>query len=314
MTTGQLTADDMDIAEIRTGIGKLKKERNALILAHNYQLNEVQDVADHVGDSYYLSKVAANTDYDVIVFCGVRFMAETASILSPDKLVLLPESDAGCPLADMITDSDVRDLKRRHPGAPVVCYINSSAEVKAESDVCCTSSNALRITSLLNNEKVIFVPDENLGNYVARKLPDKKIVLWRGRCPVHARVKAEDVLLMRGKHPGALVLVHPECMPEVVELADYVGSTADIIRQAEASDVPTLIIGTEIGVLHHLKHSSPEKQIFILQPDLVCPDMKKTSLRSVYESLANDRHPVQVPEILAEKARRAITRMLETVQ
>lgn len=311
MNTKVLSPAEEGLKELHAKLQILKKERNALILAHNYQLNEVQDVADYVGDSYYLSKVVAERACDVIVFCGVRFMAETAAILSPEREVLLPEPTAACPLADMISASDVRALKSRHPGAPVVCYINSTAEVKAESDICCTSANAVRIVAALPAKKVIFVPDENLGQYVARQLPDKEIVLWPGHCPVHAGVSQDDVRIMREKYPAAEVMVHPECRPEVLELADFVGSTADILRRAELSDAQTLVIGTEVGVLHSLKRERAERQAFILQPGLVCPNMKKTRLQHVYDALKQNRHRIEVAEPLRESAKRAISRMLE---
>ncbi len=299
------------MVELQKEIESLKKQHNAVILAHNYQLDEVQAVADHVGDSFHLSKIAADTDSDVIVFCGVRFMAETAKILSPGKVVLLPEIDAGCPLADTITGEDVRDLKERYPGAPVVCYINSSADVKAECDVCCTSSNAVKIVSSLPDRKIIFVPDENLGDYVAKQLPDKELILWQGCCVTHAKVKPSDVDQVRDKYPGAQILVHPECAPAVVEMADFVGSTSEIIRYAEASDAEVLIIGTELGVLSKLKASRPEKQFFLLHTGLVCPNMKKTRIQSVYESLLKKQYEIKVDEAVAQEAKRSLTRMLE---
>lgn len=301
------------MVELTKEIEKLKRERNAIILAHNYQLDEVQAIADYVGDSFYLSKVAASIDCDVIVFAGVRFMAETAKILAPDKVVLLPEIAAGCPLADTITDEDVRKLKRQHPAAPVVCYINSSAEVKAESDICCTSSNAIKIVSSLPQRKVIFVPDKNLGGYVAKNLPDKELILWKGCCPTHAKVKPGDILHMREKYPEAKLVVHPECVPAVVELADFAGSTSEIFSYAENSDASVIIIGTEVGVLCKLRASRPEKQMLLLHPGLKCPDMKKTELKSIYEALLNNRYQIQVEEKVAEKAKHAITRMLGIV-
>lgn len=299
------------MVELKREIENLKRKRNAIILAHNYQLDEVQEVADYVGDSFYLSKVAASIDCDVIVFSGVRFMAETAKILSPDKVVLLTEIDAGCPLADTITGQDVRNIKNQHPGVPVVCYINSSTEVKAESDVCCTSSNAVKVVSSLPGRKVIFVPDGNLGDYVAKQLPDKELISWEGCCVTHVKVKPDDVRQVRERHPDAKILIHPECTPSVVELADFVGSTSEIIRYAESSDAEVLIIGTEVGVLCNLRASRPEKHFFLLHPGLVCPNMKKTRLQSVYESLLNNRYEINVEETLAEKARHTLTRMLE---
>jgi quinolinate synthase len=298
------------LVELFDEIKKLKRERNAVILAHNYQLDEVQQVADYIGDSFYLSKIAANIACEVIVFAGVRFMAETAAILSPDKIVLLPEPDAGCPLADTITYEDVKNLKCQHPGAPVVCYINSSAEVKAESDICCTSSNAIQVIASLPDHKVIFVPDENLGNYVAGQLVDKELVLWKGCCITHAKVKPNDILLMREKYPAAKILVHPECVPAVVDMADFVGSTSEILRYAETTEANVLLIGTEVGVLSTLRDSCPEKQFFLLHPGLVCPNMKKTRLQSIFEALNNNQHQVFIENRVAVKARRAITRML----
>ncbi|BBB93335.1 MAG TPA: quinolinate synthase NadA [Methylomusa anaerophila] len=297
--------------DLKPEVQRLKKERNAVILAHNYQLDEVQEVADYVGDSFYLSKTAANTNSDVIVFCGVHFMAETAKILSPDKTVLLPEKDAGCPLADMITAGGLRELKARYPGVPVVCYVNSPAEVKAESDVCCTSANAVKVVSSLPDNKVIFVPDEHLGHWVAGQVPDKQLILWQGCCITHAKVKPADVATVRDKYLGAVVLVHPECEPAVVELADFVGSTSAIISYAGKSEAKTFIIGTEMGVLYKLRADNPDKQFFLLHTGLVCPNMKKTRLESVYEALVHFQHEITVEERLATAAKRALTRMLE---
>lgn len=294
-------------------IQRLKQDRNAVILAHNYQLEEVQRVADYVGDSLYLSKVAANSKQDVIVFCGVRFMAETAKILSPTKTVLLPEKDAGCPLAEMITAEGLRALKSKHPGVPVVCYINSSAEVKAESDICCTSANAVKIVASLSDRKVIFVPDENLGDYVAKQIPDKELILWKGHCVTHAKVKAEDVKQVRELYPAARILIHPECNPAVVKLADFVGSTSEIIRYAEESEESTFVIGTEMGVVCTLRETLPNKQFFLLHPGLVCPNMKKTRLESVYQALHNHQYEIDVEQEHILSAQRTLQRMLEVV-
>ena len=294
-------------------IQRLKQDRNAVILAHNYQLDEVQRVADYVGDSLYLSKVAANSKQDVIVFCGVRFMAETAKILSPTKTVLLPEKDAGCPLAEMITAEGLRALKSKHPGVPVVCYINSSAEVKAESDICCTSANAVKIVASLPDHKVIFVPDENLGDYVAKQVPDKELILWKGHCVTHAKVKAEDVKQVRELYKAAKILIHPECNPAVVRLADFVGSTSEIIRYAEESEKTTFVIGTEMGVVCTLRETLPNKEFFLLHPGLVCPNMKKTRLESVYQALRNHQYEIDVEEEHIVLAQRTLQRMLEVV-
>jgi len=299
-----------NLLDLKIEIQKMKQERNAVILAHNYQLAEVQEVADYVGDSFYLSKIAANIENDVIVFCGVRFMAETAKILSPQKVVLLPEKDAGCPLAEMITADALRELKGEYPGVPVVCYVNSSAEVKAESDVCCTSSNALKVVASLPNHRVIFVPDGNLGNYIARQIPEKELILWQGHCVTHAKVKPEDVRMVRAQYPEAKFLIHPECHPAVVDLGDFVGSTSEIIRYAEHSDAKVFVIGTEIGVVCHLRTCLPNKQFFLLHSGLVCPNMKKTRLQSVYDALRHNQHEINVEESIARRAKSTLDRML----
>ncbi|MCC5465502.1 quinolinate synthase NadA [Pelosinus baikalensis] len=299
--------------ELTREIQRLKQERNAVILAHNYQLEEVQKVADYVGDSFYLSKLAANSQHDVIVFCGVRFMAETAKIVSPTKIVLLPEKDAGCPLAEMITGQGLRILKSQHPGVPVVCYINSSAEVKAESDICCTSANAVKIVASLPDRKVIFVPDENLGDYVAKQVSDKELILWKGHCVTHAKVQPKDVNQVRELYPTAKILIHPECNPAVAALADFVGSTSEIIRYAQLSEESTFVIGTEMGVVCTLKETMPNKQFFLLHPGLVCPNMKKTRLESVYRALQDQQYEIHVESEYALRAQLTLQRMLEVV-
>ncbi len=301
------------LLELTREIQRLKQERNAVILAHNYQLEEVQRVADYVGDSFYLSKLAANSQQDVIVFCGVRFMAETVKIVSPTKTVLLPEKDAGCPLAEMITAEGLRILKSQHPGVPVVCYINSSAEVKAESDICCTSANAVKIVASLPERKVIFVPDENLGDYVAKQVPDKELVLWKGHCVTHAKVQPKDVHQVRELYPTAKILIHPECNPAVAALADFVGSTSEIIRYAQLSEESTFVIGTEMGVVCTLKETLPNKQFFLLHPGLVCPNMKKTRLESVYRALNDQQYEIHVESEYALRAQLTLQRMLEVV-
>ena len=290
-------------------IQRLKQERNAVILAHNYQLDEVQKVADHIGDSFYLSKVAANSKQDVIVFCGVRFMAETAKILSPSKTVLLPEKDAGCPLAEMITAEGLRSLKSKYPDVPVVCYVNSSAEVKAESDICCTSANAVKIVASLPGRKVIFVPDENLGDYIAKQVPDKELILWKGHCVTHAKVKPGDVNQVRELYPTAKILIHPECHPAVVDLADFVGSTSEIMRYAKESSESIFVIGTEMGVVYTLKETLPTKQFFLLHPGLVCPNMKKTRIESVYQALQKNQYEIHIEAEYAARARLTLQRM-----
>ncbi|MEA4848814.1 MAG: quinolinate synthase NadA [Clostridiaceae bacterium] len=290
---------------------RLKKERNAIILAHNYQVPEVQDVADIVGDSYSLSEHAADTDSDVIVFCGVHFMAESAKILSPDKTVLLPVKDAGCPMADMVTAPRLQEMKARYPDAAVVCYVNSSAEVKAESDICCTSSNAVKVVESIKNKQVIFVPDENLGSYVASKVKDKEIILWKGFCITHRRVKVEEVHKIKQLYPNAKILMHPECVPEVLKLADFVGSTAGIIKHAGEIPEKDIIIGTEEGVLHLLKKQNPDKNFYLLSTGLICTNMKKTRLEDVRNSLLHMQHEIHVDETIRLKALKSLERMLK---
>ena len=292
-------------------IQRLKKERNAIILAHNYQVPEVQDVADIVGDSFALSRHAAETDSDVIVFCGVHFMAESAKILSPDKTVLLPVRDAGCPMADMVTAPKLREMKARYPDAAVVCYVNSSAEVKAESDVCCTSSNALKVVESLENKQVIFVPDKNLGSYIASKVKDKEIILWKGFCITHKRVKVEEVQKIRQLHPNAKILMHPECEPEVQKLADFLGSTSAIINYAREIPEKDIIIGTEEGILHLLKKQNPDKNFYLLSMGLICTNMKKTRLEDVHSALLNMQHEIHVDENIRIKALKSLERMLK---
>lgn len=290
---------------------KLKKERDAVILAHNYQVPEVQDVADFVGDSFMLSRKAADTGHRVIVFCGVHFMAESAKILSPDKTVLLPARDAGCPMADMVTPEKLREAKEKYPYAAVVCYVNSSAAVKAESDICCTSSNALKVVQSVKNKRIIFVPDENLGRYVAAKVPDKEIIFWKGFCITHRRVKPEEVARVRELHPDAKILVHPECQPEVQAMADFLGSTSEIIEYARKIPEKNIIVGTEEGVMHTLKRENPDKNFYLLSPGLICTNMKKTRIEDVYNSLQNMQHEISVPEDIRIKALRSLEEMLK---
>ena len=291
-------------------IHDLKKTRHAIILAHNYQLPEIQAIADYVGDSLGLSQQAAKTDAEVIVFCGVEFMAETAALLSPDKKVLLPAPDAGCPLAETITPEALRAKKKEHPEAAVVCYINSSAAVKAESDICCTSSNAVRVVESLPQEEILFVPDANLGQWVASQT-SKRIILWDGCCITHHRVKPEDVQQVRRSHPDALVLVHPECRPEVAALADYVGSTEGILKFARESQAKKFIIGTEMGILHRIQRDNPDKTFYLLSPGLVCPNMKRTASLAMVEAVLKDRTTqVSVPAEICARALAAVERLL----
>jgi quinolinate synthase len=288
----------------------LRKEKNTIILAHNYQIAEVQDIADYVGDSFELSRIAARTDVDIIVFCGVRFMAESAKILSPDKIVLLPEKEAGCPMADMIEVESLREMKNKYPDATVVSYVNSTAEVKAESDICCTSSNALKVVNSLPVKQIIFVPDKNLGRYVAER-SDKEIIIWEGYCESHDSVDAEEIVEIKKVHPNAPILVHPECKPEVVAMADFIGSTAGILKYAKESNVDTMIIGTEIGIIHRLQKENPDKKFFVLSPKLVCSDMKKINLEKIVKSLENMETQIKIDEDIRERAFQALNRMLE---
>lgn len=288
---------------------RLKEERNAVILAHNYQPGEIQEIADLLGDSLELSRAAAREEADVIVFCGVDFMAETAAILSPEKRVIMPEPGAGCPMAQMVTAQRLREFKKGYPDAAVVCYVNSSAEVKAESDVCCTSANGVEVVNSLSEEQVIFVPDRNLGHYVSRHT-EKEIVLWDGYCYVHDRYTLEDVRKARSAHPNAELLVHPECRPEVIDAADYVYSTSGIARHVQDSEAREFIIGTEVGMNYRLKKENPEKEFYPLSEGAVCADMKKTSLEKLLSSLETLEPRIVVPEDVANRARGAIERML----
>ncbi len=300
----------LDMEALKDKILQFKKEHNAVILAHNYQIDEVQDIADFTGDSLELARKAANQGADVIVFCGVDFMAETAAILSPEKTVILPAADANCPMAEMITAGELRVLKERFPDAAVVCYVNTSAQVKAESDICCTSSNAVRVVQSLDADRVIFVPDRNLGSYVAR-FTDKQILPWEGFCFVHDRITPEDVKKARELHPDAEVLVHPECRAEVIDLADYVYSTSGMIEHVCKSSKKEFIIGTEVGILHRMKKDCPDKLCYPLSQKAICTNMKKTDLQKVYNSLVSLTPRVTVPEDVADRARMAIQRMLD---
>ncbi|TNF52236.1 quinolinate synthase [bacterium] len=315
-------------------ITNLKKEKNAIMIAHNYQRDEIQDIADFTGDSLELSRIAATVDCDVIVFCGVNFMAESASILSPEKTVLLPEMTACCPMADMVTvneprelitqfpgyrfqdgytypaDFTLREMKKRHPGVPVVAYVNTTADVKAESDICCTSANGVKIVESLDTDRVICIPDRNLSQWIAKNTR-KEVIAWDGFCHVHDRVTAEDVERAKQEHPDALVLAHPECRMEVLDNADHVTSTSGMLRFAQQSDAKEFIIGTETGLLYRLRKDNPEKVFYPLRKDMVCPNMKKTTLKSVLETLTNMTNIIKVPEEIRVPAKRSLDRMLE---
>ena len=302
----------MDTSQLFFEINRLRKEKNAVILAHNYQPPEIQKIADFVGDSFVLSKAAANTDCSVIVFCGVRFMAESAKILSPHKTVLLPIADAGCPLADSISVSQLQQARSAHPNAAVVCYINTSAAVKAESDICCTSSNAVRIVRSIEEKEILFVPDCNLAAHVAKTVTEKKIIPWQGECNVHSRLSIADVIAVRKAHPKALLLVHPEIPAELHAHADFVGSTAQIINFASKSDCQEFIIGTEMGVLEKLRCVRPDAKFYLMQKNLLCADMKKITLQSVYDALASMKHEITLPEPIMQKAFGCLNRMMMT--
>jgi quinolinate synthase len=291
-------------------IQELKNERGAVIIAHNYQIDEVQALADFTGDSLELSRKAAQLTEEVVVFCGVHFMAETAAILSPEKTILIPDPNAGCPMADMVTAEQLRDLKAQHPGAKVVCYVNSSAEVKAESDICCTSSNAVKVVESLGDAEVIFVPDRNLGAFVGEQL-DKKLILYNGFCPTHERIRDVDVLAMKELHPQAEVLAHPECNKPVRDLADHLLSTGQMCRYAKESDGTEFIIATELGINYRLRTENPDKTFYAANPDrAVCPNMKKITLEKILWSLQEMKHRVTVDPEIAERAVGCIEKML----
>lgn len=300
----------MNKEEIRDKIAKLKKEKNAVILSHNYQIGEVQDVADYIGDSLGLSQKAAQVDAKIIVFCGVRFMAETAKILAPEKTILIPDVRAGCPMADMITASELREWKRNYPGSKVVCYVNTTAEVKAECDICCTSSNAVTVVNSLNTDEILFAPDKNLAAYVARHTK-KKIIPWDGYCYVHRYIKARDIREKRNLHPEAEVWVHPECLPEVIDLADKVLSTGKMVQEARKIKKKEVIIGTETGIVYRMKKENPTKNFYPARNTALCFNMKKIDLGKVLRSLENMIHKVEVPLEISQKARGAIERMVE---
>lgn len=301
----------MDREVLIKKIKKLKEKRKAIILAHLYQNDTIQELADFTGDSLELSKKAAETDAETLVFCGVRFMAETAKILSPDKTVLLPSLNAGCPLADMISAEKILPLKQQFPEAAVVCYVNSSAEVKAGSDYCCTSSNAVSLVRNIPEKEIIFIPDNNLGNYVAAQVPEKRILLWDGYCPIHDRISGDDLKRLRTAYPQAPILVHPECRPEICKHSDFVGSTAAILKYARESAETTLIIGTEQGILYRLQKENPHKKFVMLASELECADMKITTLSDIYHVLLNLENEINVDEQVRVKALSALALMLK---
>ena len=324
----------LDLITLQDQILKYKKEKQAIILSHNYQRDEIQEIADFVGDSLELSRIAATRDCAMIVFCGVHFMAESASILSPDKTVLLPEVQAGCPMADMIRvdaprpvrksfpgfdsppayvyppEFTLKDIKRQYPGVPVVAYVNTTAEVKAESDICCTSANVVKVIESLPGDSVICIPDKNLSRWAAKNTK-KKVIAWDGYCNVHERVTIDDVQRARNEHPKAILMAHPECRIEVLDMADHVTSTSGMLRFASASPEKEFIVGTEIGLMHRLRKENPEKTFYPLRKDMICPNMKKTTLQSVLRAFTENTYVVNVPEHIRIPAKRALDRMLE---
>jgi len=295
--------------DILERIGELKRRKNAVILAHNYQIPEVQDAADFVGDSLELSRKAAGLEAGTIVFCGVHFMAETAAVLAPGKTVLLPEIEAGCPMADMINGRELRAWKTGYPGLKVVCYVNTSAEVKAESDICCTSSNAVAVVNSLGVDRVLFVPDKNLAAYVARET-GKTIIAWDGYCYVHHRFTPRDIQEARAAHPDAEVWVHPECPLDVSELADKVLSTGKMVLEARTTSRREVIIGTEKGIIYRLSKENPAVKFYPARDTALCAHMKMTTLAKVLRALETDTHRVEVPGDIADRARGAIQAML----
>ncbi|HIH00724.1 TPA: quinolinate synthase NadA [Thermoplasmata archaeon] len=295
---------------LQTQIVELKKEKNAVILGHNYQRKEVQEVSDYLGDSYGLSVQATKEKADVILFCGVDFMAESAKILNPGKTVLLPNLKSKCPMAAMVNVEALRGLKAKNPGVPVVSYVNTSADVKAETDICCTSANAVKIVKSLPEEKIIFVPDTNLGLYVQRFVKDKEIILWPGYCPTHVNIKVEDLKRLKAEHPAAEILVHPECTPEVIDLADFAYSTEGIIRHVATSSAKEFIIGTESNMIHRLHKEAPGKALYSV-PAATCPNMREITLEDVRDSLLNMQHKIELPEDIIRRARLPLERMLE---
>lgn len=292
-------------------IRKLKDDRKAVILAHNYQPGEIQDLADFTGDSLGLSIKAAETDAGVIVFCGVQFMAETAAILSPEKTVLLPDKSAGCPMADMITAEQLRQLKKEYPDALVVCYVNSSAEVKAESDYCCTSANAVEVVnSLPKDRRIIFVPDQHLGRFAAERT-GRDLVLWPGYCHVHVVITEDDIMTARAKYPDAIVMAHPECTEPVKELSDEMLSTSQMLKFAARSTAKRFIIATEIGIIHTLKKENPNAQFIAASERAICPNMKKITMEKIVWALEDMQYKISVPKAIREKAKKALDKMVE---
>ncbi len=299
--------------DLKNKINDLKKAKNAVLLAHNYQVEDVQLAADYLGDSLELSRIAAKTDAELIVFAGVKFMAETAKILSPTKKILLPRLDAGCPMADMIVVEDLLELKKNHPKAKVVAYVNSSVEIKAESDACCTSSNAVQVAQNIDAEEIIFIPDRNLGSYVQKMIPHKKLVLFEGYCYVHNRIKRDEIEAMKTRFPHAILMVHPETRMDIIEIADEVLSTGGMLKYAAKSDAKEFIVATEQGLLERMKRENPAKLFYPALRPRICANMKRTSLLDVYDSLTQEKYEIQVDPAIAKKAVKALDEMLKYI-
>ncbi len=298
------------LQELQEELQQLRQERKAVLLVHNYQLPEVQDVADFLGDSLGLSRQAAATKAEIIVFCGVHFMAQTAKLLSPDKLVLLPDETAGCPMADMITPQQLLEFRAQYPGRPVVAYVNTTAEVKAESDICCTSANAVQIVRSLPEKEILFVPDHFLAEYVAEQVPEKKIIPYGGFCPTHVRISPKLILEAKAEHPDALVIGHPECPKDVRDLCDAICSTSGMIDYARKSPACEFIIATEYGIIYRLQKDIPDKKFYGL-PSIICPNMKKTTLEKVVWALRELKYQIDIPPDIVPRAQRAVQRMIE---
>ncbi len=299
------------IKDIQQEILRIKKEKHITILAHSYQAEEIQEIADHTGDSFRLSELAAKDPNDTLIMCGVHFMAETCKLLSPDKKVILAKEGCGCPMAEQLSADELRQLKKQYPGHTVVAYINTTAALKTECDICVTSASAVEICRKIENDKILFIPDCNLGAFVAGQLPEKQIRLIKGGCPVHAAVTEEEALTAKKQHPGALLLVHPECVPAVAKHADYIGSTSGIVSFAKKSEANKFIIGTEISIAEHLQFECPEKEFYTLSKRLICPDMKRTTLMDVYKTLQGGGLEIKMSEEVIKKASVCIERMLE---
>ena len=299
------------IKDIQQEILRIKKEKGITILAHSYQAEEIQEIADYTGDSFRLSELAAKDPADTVIMCGVHFMAETCKLLSPEKKVILAKEGCGCPMAEQLSAEELRQLKSMYPGYTVVAYINTTAELKTECDVCVTSSSAVEICRKIENDKILFIPDCNLGAYTAEQIPEKEFKLIQGGCPIHAAIKEKDALDVKSKHPDALMLVHPECVPAVTKHADYIGSTSGIVNFAVNSEAKEFIIGTEISIAEHLQYVCPEKEFYPLSKHLICPNMKRTTLMDVYKALGGGGLEIEMPAEIMEKAVVCINRMLE---